>query len=102
MKQRKIVQSQQTFSEINGISAINRLSVNQRKILSLLNCQLTQSQIAKKLKVTPSYVCQIVKRLQSLNLIKKLETQRTKEGIRDYNNFLRTLTGTESKSQRDC
>jgi len=87
MKQKPFPKNQQTFAEINGISNVGKLTNNQRRILSLVNCKLTQAQIAKKLKFSPAYICQTIKRLECLNLIKKLETQRTKQGIREYNNF---------------
>lgn len=86
-KHRQVPAGQQTFAEINGISKFHSLTDNQRRILSLVACKLTQSEIAKKLKFSPSYICQVIKKLETYNLIKKLETQRTKEGQREYNNF---------------
>lgn len=87
MRLHKLPPDQQTFAEINGISKIHTLSDNQRRILALVACKLTQADIAVKLKFSPSYICQTIKKLETLNLIKRLETQRTKQGVREYNNF---------------
>jgi predicted transcriptional regulator len=87
LRPHKPAESQITFAEINGISKIHSLSDNQRKILALVNCKLTQAQIADKLHVSSSYVCQTIGKLRAFNLIKKLETQRSREGVREYNNF---------------
>lgn len=86
-KHRQVPAGQQTFAEINGIAKIHTLTDNQRRILALVACKLTQAEIADKLKFSPSYICQVIKKLQTFNLIKKLETQRTQQGLRDYNNF---------------
>ena len=47
------------------------LSRNQKRVLSLLNAELLQADIARKLHVSKPYVCQIVKGLESLKLISR-------------------------------
>jgi DNA-binding Lrp family transcriptional regulator len=78
---------QLTFSDIDTVHRIKSLTRNQRKIISLVNLQLTQSDIASKLGFSRSYINQTIKRLESLGLIKRLSTLSVREGVREYNLF---------------
>jgi predicted transcriptional regulator len=82
-RKHKIAEDQQ---ELN-IESIRGLSENQRRIISLINCNLCQSDIADKLKFSRAYVNQVVKRLLSFNLIQRIETHPSQEGKRDYTHF---------------
>jgi hypothetical protein len=73
------------FTEAENIRHQTRcLSKNQRKIIALVACQLNQSQIADRLSVSRPYVNQVVKRLESWNLIKRIPNGKTRDGIRSY------------------
>jgi DNA-binding transcriptional regulator GbsR (MarR family) len=82
-----MTERQVTFNEIGNTHSFKPLTRNQRKIITLLGLQLTQSDIARKLGFSRSYVNRIKKRLESLGLIKRLSTQSGKEGTREYNLF---------------
>lgn len=62
------------------------LTENQRKIISLISCGLTQAQTAKRLGFSRPYVNQVIKKLESSSLIKRIKTQ-VREGVRAYNYF---------------
>src|SRR5512137_562942 len=72
---------------LDGIRTVKGLSENQRKIVSLVNCGLTQSQIADKLGFSRAYINQQIKRLLSFNLIQRVETHPSFEGKREYTHF---------------
>jgi predicted transcriptional regulator len=76
-----------TLGELDNIQTIKGLSENQRKIVSLVNCGLTQSQVADKLGFSRAYINQQIKRLLSFNLIQRIETHPSSEGKRDYTHF---------------
>jgi predicted transcriptional regulator len=76
-----------TLGELDGIRTVKGLTENQRKIISLVNCGLTQSQVADKLGFSRAYVNQIIKKLLSFNLIQRIETHPSSEGKRDYTHF---------------
>jgi predicted transcriptional regulator len=76
-----------TLGELDGIRTVKGLSENQRKIISLVNCGLTQSQVADKLGFSRAYINQQIKRLISFNLIQRIETHPSVEGKRDYTHF---------------
>lgn len=78
---------QLTLSEVSNVRKVPGLTENQRKIISLVECQLCQAQIAKKLGFSRAYVNQTVKKLESLNLIQRIDTHKTKPGKRAYNLF---------------
>lgn len=78
---------QTTFPDLQNFRRVKALTVNQRKIISLINCQLTQTQIADRLKFSRAYVNQVVKRLEAINLIKRVNTQKAQAGTRAYNYF---------------
>src|SRR5512137_1743374 len=72
---------------LDGIRTVKGLSENQRKIVSLVNCGLTQAQIAQKLGFSRAYINQQIKRLLSFNLIQRVETHPSIEGKREYTHF---------------
>jgi predicted transcriptional regulator len=76
-----------TLGELGNIQTVKGLSENQRKIVSLVNCGLTQSQVADKLGFSRAYINQQIKRLLSFNLIQRIETHPSIEGKRDYTHF---------------
>jgi DNA-binding Lrp family transcriptional regulator len=75
------------LAELDGIRTIKGLSENQRKIVSLVNCGLTQAQIAQRLGFSRAYINQQIKKLLSNNLIQRIETHPSAEGIREYTHF---------------
>jgi predicted transcriptional regulator len=82
-----MVDRQCTLGELDNIQMIKGLSENQRRIVSLVNCGLTQSQVADKLGFSRAYINQQIKRLLSFNLIQRIETHPSAEGKRDYTHF---------------
>jgi len=48
---------------------------------------MCQAEIARKIKVSRSYVNQVIKRLESLGLIQRVDTHKTKPGMRAYTLF---------------
>ena len=65
------MQHQQTFDDVRAVTAVSVLNRTQQKVLKLLAHQMTQSQIANRLKITRQYVNQIVSRLSRLGILKK-------------------------------
>ena len=63
------------------------LTDNQRKVLFLLDQGLTQTYIAPRLHVSRPRINQIVKGLESLGLIKRIQNNPKREGVRDYSYF---------------
>ena len=78
---------QLTFSDIDTVHRIKSLTRNQRKIISLVGLQLTQADIARKLGYSRPYINQTIKRMQSLGMIQRINTQEAREGTRQYNLF---------------
>lgn len=78
---------QSTFADLDQVRHIRALTTNQRKIISLLSCGLTQSSIAKKLGFSRPYINQVIKKLETVSLIKRVNTQKAPEGTRKYNYF---------------
>lgn len=78
---------QLTFSDVATVHRIKSLTRNQRKILSLVSLQLTQTDIAGKLGFSRAYINQVIKRLESIGMIKRLSTQPVRDGVRQYNLF---------------
>lgn len=78
---------QVTLECISGTTAVRGLSENQRRIVSLIQCGLCQADIAKKLKFSRAYVCQTVKRLESLGEIKAKPVYEKVPGKRSYTKF---------------
>jgi hypothetical protein len=76
-----------TLGEVADTRQVPGLSENQRKIISLLNCGMCQADIARKIKVSRSYVNQQIKQLLSSHLIKRIETHPDRPGIRSYTHF---------------
>jgi predicted transcriptional regulator len=76
-----------TLSESDNLRSIKGLSENQRKIVSLVSCGLTQSQVADKLGFSRAYINQQIKRLLSFNLIQRIETHPSQENKRNYTHF---------------
>ena len=63
------------------------LTDNQRKVLFLLEKGLTQTYIAARLHVSRPRINQIVKGLESLGLIKRIQNNPKRDGVRDYSYF---------------
>jgi predicted transcriptional regulator len=78
---------QLTLEEVSAVRQVRGLSENQRKIISLVGCGLCQADIARKIKFSRSYVNQVIKRLESLNLIQRIDTHKTVPGKRAYTLF---------------
>jgi hypothetical protein len=78
---------QLTFEEVEVEKKIPGLTENQRRIISLINCGLCQSDIAVKLKFSRAYINQQIKKLLSNNLIQRIETHPSAEGKREYTHF---------------
>ena len=78
---------QLTLGEVSGVSKVRGLTEPQRKVVSLINCGLCQAEIARKLQVSRSYVNQVIKRLESLGLVQRIDTHKTKPGKRAYTLF---------------
>ncbi len=62
---------QQTFDDVRAVAAVSVLNRTQQKVLKLLAHQMTQSQIAYRLKISRQYVNQIVNRLCRLGVLKR-------------------------------
>jgi predicted transcriptional regulator len=82
-----MVDRQLTLGDVDSLRTIKGLSENQRKIVSLVNCGLTQAQVAQRLGFSRAYINQQIKRLLSFNLIQRIETHPSLEGKRDYTHF---------------
>ena len=79
---------QASLSDLESIRRWKPLTETQRKILSLLNCQLTQTSIAEKLHLSRPRINQIIKKFESDGLIKRVDMQHNHgTGKRDYNYF---------------
>ena len=89
-----------TFSEISGVEQIRGLSENQRRIISLINCNLCQADIADKLKFSRSYVNQVVKKLESIGLIKSHNIYPDTPGKRSYTKFYELSPQLKSQIQK--
>ncbi len=64
-------QHQQTFDEVRALSQVSFLNRTQQKVLKLIAHQMTQSQIAARLKISRQYVNQIVGKLTRIGILKK-------------------------------
>jgi predicted transcriptional regulator len=82
-----MVDRQLTLGDVDSLRTIKGLSENQRKIVSLVNCGLTQARVAQRLGFSRAYINQQIKRLLSFNLIQRIETHPSLEGKRDYTHF---------------
>lgn len=78
---------QTTFLDLQNTLHVKALTTNQRKIIALISCKLTQTDIAARLKFSRPYVNQVIKKLESLNLVKRINTQKAPGGTRHYNYF---------------
>jgi predicted transcriptional regulator len=96
-----MVDRQCTLGELDGIRTVKGLSENQRKTISLVNCGLTQSQVADKLGFSRAYVNQIIKKLLSFGLIQRIETHPSSEGKRDYTHFYELSPQLKSQISKD-
>lgn len=78
---------QLTLSEVSNVRKVQGLTENQRKVVSLVGCGLCQADIARKLKFSRAYVNQVIKRLEGLNLIQRIDTHKTVPWKRQYTLF---------------
>lgn len=78
---------QTTFLDHQNVRHVKALTNNQRKIIALISCGLTQAEVARRLGFSRPYINQIIKKLQSLSLIKRVNTQDAPKGTRHYNYF---------------
>lgn len=62
---------QQTFDEVRALSQVSFLNRTQQKVMKLMAHQMTQSQIAARLKISRQYVSQIVGKLCRIGILKK-------------------------------
>ena len=63
------------------------LSENEKKILKLLSFEYTQTRIAAVMHLSRPRINQLIKRLESQNLIQRVQNNPPREGIREYNYF---------------
>ena len=75
-----------TLQEASSVRQVRGLTENQRKIIALVNEQLCQADIARKLGFSRAYVCQTIKKLEP-HLLQRVITHPTKPGKRTYNLF---------------
>lgn len=78
---------QLTLSEVSSVRQFKGLTENQRKVVSLVGAGLCQADIARKLKFSRAYVNQVIKRLESENLIQRIDTHKGKPWTRQYTLF---------------
>lgn len=89
-------------STLNEPERFRPLSTGQRKVLALLNAGLTQTYIAQKLHLTRPRINQLVKGLESLGLINRVQNNRKCEGVRDYSYFYELTSRAKAIIAGDC
>lgn len=78
---------QLTFDEINKAQVVHNLTARQRTILSFIEQQVPKAIIARRLSLSEARISQIVKELESVGIIRSVETHPSKDGKRQYTHF---------------